>query len=173
MQLDPGSNMKASNIAILGLAAMGIVTAGSAWSQGVVSVKQMSAEVANGVAMAAVEQCRKDGFRVSVAIVDRAGNLQVLIRDNGAGPHTADTARRKAFTSASMGISTAEFATRVANPAAAGLKEISDVIPLAGALPIRAGSDLLGGIGVGGAPGGDKDEACAKAGIEKYASQLK
>jgi len=165
--------MKRSIIPLIGLATIGMAVSAPARSQGVVSVKQMAAEVANGIAMAALEQCRKDGFRVSVAIVDRAGNLQVLIRDNGAGPHTADTARRKAYTSASLGISTAEFATRVANPGAAGLKEISEVIPLAGALPIRAGSDLLGGIGVGGAPGGDKDEACAKAGIDKYAAQLK
>ncbi len=151
----------------------GLAFAAPAFGQGVVTMKQLSTEVANGIAMAALEQCRKDGFRVSVAIVDRAGNLQVLIRDNGVGPHTADTARRKAYTSASMGISTAEFATRVANPGAAALKDITGVIPLAGALPIRAGSDLLAGIGVGGAPGGDKDEACAKAGIDKFAAQLK
>lgn len=158
-------------------AAIGVALAAAlssqAWSQGVVNVRQLNAEVANGIAMAALDQCRKDGFRVSVAIVDRAGNLQVLIRDNGAGPHTADTARRKAYTSASMGISTAEFASRVISPGAAGLKEITDVIPLAGALPIRAGNDLIAGIGVGGAPGGDKDEACAKAALDKFAAQLK
>lgn len=150
-----------------------VLASGAASAQGVVTTKQLSTEVANGIAMAAIEQCRKDGFRVAVAIVDRAGNVQVLIRDNGAGPHTADTARRKAFTSAAFGISTAEFATRVGTPAAAGLKEITGTIALAGALPIRAGSDLLGGVGVGGAPGGDKDEACANAGIQKYAAQLK
>ena len=150
------------------------LAAGAALAQGVVTTKQLNADVANGIAMAAVEQCRKDGFRVSVAVVDRGGNLQAMVRDNGAGPHTADTAQRKAFTSATFGISSAEFATRVAsNPGAANLKEITGVIALGGALPIRAGSDLLGGIGVGGAPGGDKDEACAKAGIDKFADKLK
>ena len=126
---------------------------GPAAAQGVVATKQLSAEVANGLVMAAVEQCRKDGFRVSAVIVDRAGEVQALLRDNGTGPHTPDTARRKAYTSASFGITTAEFATRVANPAAAGLKDITGMIALAGAVPIRAGNDLLGGLGVGGAPG--------------------
>ncbi len=157
-----------------GLAAATVVSASLALAQGVVTTKQLGADTANGIAMAAVAQCRKDGFRVSVAIVDRGGNLQALVRDDGAGPHTADTARRKAFTSATFGISSAEFSQRVAsNPGAANLKEITGVIALGGALPIRAGKDLVGGIGVGGAPGGDKDEACAKAGIEKYAAQLK
>lgn len=155
------------------VAGAALMVANAAAAQGVVTAKQLNADVANGIAMATLEQCRKDGFRVSVAIVDRAGNVQVLIRDNGAGPHTADTARRKAYTSASFGITTAEFATRTANPGAAALKDITDVIPLAGAVPIKAGNDLLGGIGVGGAPGGDKDEACAKAGLAKFESQLK
>jgi uncharacterized protein GlcG (DUF336 family) len=156
------------------LAGAALMFASAASSQGVVTTKQLSADVANGIAMAALEQCRKDGFRVSVAIVDRAGNMQVLIRDNGASPHTADTARRKAATSSSFGMTTAAFATMVStNPAAANLKEITGMIALGGGAPIRAGSDLLGGIGVGGSPSGDKDEACAIAGIEKFVSQLK
>ncbi len=149
----------------------GIVSSASA--QGVVTSKQLTAEVANGLVMAAIEQCRKDGFRVSAAVVDRAGEVQALLRDNGAGPHTPDTARRKAYTSASFGITTAEFAARVANPGAAALKDITGMIALAGAVPIRAGNDLLGGLGVGGAPSGDKDEACAKAALDKFAAQLK
>ena len=155
------------------MAGLILAFASPAPAQGVVTSKQLSADVANGIAMAAIEQCRKDGFRVTVAIVDRAGNLQLLVRDAGSGPHTIDTARRKAFTSATFGITTAEFANFIANPAAAGLKEITGVIPLAGGVPIRAGNDLLAGIGIGGSPGGDKDEACANAGVAKYADQLK
>ncbi len=150
-----------------------MIFANAASAQAVITSKQLSVDAANGMAMAALEQCRKDGFRVSVAIVDRAGNVQVLLKDNGAGPHTPDTARRKAYTSASFGVPSAEFAKRVANPGAATLKDITEVIALAGALPIRAGKDLLGGIGVGGAPAGEKDEACANAGLQKFASQLK
>jgi uncharacterized protein GlcG (DUF336 family) len=150
-----------------------MLAAGAASAEGVVTTKQLSVDVANGIAMATLEQCRKDGFHVSVAIVDRSGNMQVLLKDNGAGPHTPDTARRKAYTSASFGISSADFAKRVANPPAATLKDITEVIALAGALPIRAGKDLLGGIGVGGAPAGEKDEACANAGLQKFANELK
>jgi uncharacterized protein GlcG (DUF336 family) len=158
---------------VVGLLTAASMVASAASAQSVVTTKQLSVDVADGIAMAAMEQCRKDGFRVSVAVVDRAGNVQVLIRDNGAGPHTADTARRKAYTSASFGIASGEFATRVANPAAAALKDITGVIPLAGAVPIRAGKDLLGGVGVGGAPAGEKDEVCANAGLKKFADQLK
>ena len=149
------------------------IFATAASAQAVMTTRQLSVDVANGIAMATLEQCRKDGFHVSVAIVDRAGNVQVLLKDNGAGPHTPDTARRKAYTSASFGISSAEFAKRVSNPPAATLKDITEVIALAGALPIRAGKDLLGGIGVGGAPAGEKDEACANAGLQKFAAELK
>lgn len=153
--------------------AAGIAATDPAAAQALVPARQLGADIANGIAMAAIAQCRIDGFRVSVAIVDRAGNLQVLVRDTGSGPHTMSTAQRKAFTSASFGISSAEFAGRTANPGGAGLKDIAGVIALGGALPIRAGNELIGGIGVGGAPGGDKDEACAAAGIQKYADQLK
>lgn len=151
----------------------GLAAIDTAAAQDLVPARQLGADVANGIAMAAIAQCRKDGFRVSVAIVDRSGNLQVLVRDSGSGPHTISTAQRKAFTSATFGISSAEFANRAANPGAAGLKEITGVIALGGALPIRAGNELIGGIGVGGAPGGDKDEACATAGLQKFADQLK
>jgi uncharacterized protein GlcG (DUF336 family) len=156
----------------LASAALTIFT-NAASAQAVMTTRQLSVDVANGIAMATLEQCRKDGFHVSVAIVDRAGNVQVLLKDNGAGPHTPDTARRKAYTSASFGISSADFAKRVSNPPAATLKDITEVIALAGALPIRAGNDLLGGIGVGGAPAGEKDESCANAGLQKFAAELK
>jgi uncharacterized protein GlcG (DUF336 family) len=164
--------MRHSGLSVV-LAGTILLAANAASAQGVVTTKQLSADVANGIAMAALAQCRKDGYQVSAAVVDRAGNVQVLIRDDGAGPHTADTARRKAYTSASFGITSAEFASRVGNPGAAALKDITGVIPLAGAVPIKVGNDVVGGLGVGGAPAGEKDEACAKAGLAKFASQLK
>lgn len=138
-----------------------------------ITTRQLSGDAANAVIMAAMEQCRKDGYKVSVAIVDRAGNLQAYLRDSGAGPLTLDSSRRKALTSAAYGITSAEFVTRIANPAMAGLKEVSGVIPLAGGVPIKIGTEVIGGIGVGGAPGGEKDEACANAGLAKIADQLK
>jgi uncharacterized protein GlcG (DUF336 family) len=123
--------------------------------------------------MGALAQCQKDGYKVSTAVVDRGGNLLAFVRDPAAGPHTAESSRRKAFTSATFGMTSAAFATLTANPAAAGLKDLTGVFALAGGVPIKIGDEVLGGVGVGGAPGGEKDEACANAGLQKAAGQLK
>ena len=146
----------------------------SAAAQGVLTERQISLALASEAAEAAVAQCRADGFRVTATVVDRSGRIKAVLRDDGTGPHTLDTSLRKAFTSASLRISSAEFAKRVDTvPAAAHLKDIKGVIALAGGLPIRSGDEVIGAIGVGGAPGGDKDEACAQAGINKIAERLK
>ena len=136
--------------------------------------KQISLPLAQEAAAAAIEYCRKDGYKVSVTVVDRAGRVKVVLRDDGTGPHTLDTSRRKAYTSLTFRTSTNEFAKRIAtNPAAAGLKDVDGVITLGGGLPILSGAEVIGAIGVGGAPGGDKDEACSQAGINKIADKLK
>jgi len=150
-----------------------LAVAPHAFAQVVLSGKVLSADAANTMVMAALAQCQKDGYKVSAAVVDRGGNLLAFVRDPTAGPHTAESSRRKAFTSATFGMSSAAFATLTANPGAAGLKDLTGVFALAGGVPIKAGNDVLGGIGVGGAPGGDKDEACANAGLQKVADQLK
>jgi len=143
-------------------------------AQNVLQERQISLGLAQDAATAAVERCRKDGFRVAVTVVDRAGQIKTLMRDDGAGPHTTDTSRRKAYTALTLRSSTAELAQRAAtNPGAANLKDITDVIFLAGGLPIRSGTEVIGAIGVGGAPGGDKDEACAQTGIDKIGERLK
>ena len=147
--------------------------ASRAEAQGVMASRVLSAEAANAMVMGALEQCQKDGYKVSAAVVDRGGNLLAFIRDPTAGPHTAESSRRKAFTAATFGITSAAFTTLTANPAAAGLKDLTGVFALAGGVPIKIGNDVLGGVGVGGAPGGDKDEACASAGLAKVADQLK
>ena len=145
-----------------------------AHAQGFVTERQISLSLAQAAAQAAVEQCRADGFRVSAAVVDRAGHLKALLRDDDTGPHTLDSARRKAFTALSFRTSTGELAGRVANnPEAANLEDISDeLLILAGGLPIMAGEEVVGGLGVGGAPGGDRDEACAQAGIQAITNQV-
>lgn len=143
------------------------------WAQGIVTTKQLSAQTANAMVIAAVEQCQKDGYKVSAAVVDRSGNMVAFLRDPASGPHTAESSRRKAFTSATFGMTSAAFTTLTANPGAAGLKDLTGVFALAGGVPIKIGNETLGGIGVGGAPGGDKDEACATAGLQKVADQLK
>ena len=139
----------------------------------VLSEKQISMAIANDMALAAVDQRRKDGFHVAVTVVDRAGRIKVVIRDDGANPHTVEASQRKAYTAAMFRVPTGTFAERVRQPAAAALINLADVIALQGGLPIKAADEVIGAIGVGGAPGGDKDEVCAQAGIHKVADQLR
>lgn len=143
-------------------------------AQGVVAVKDVSLGLAQAIAQGVLDQCRKDGFRVTATVMNRAGQVIVVLRDDGTSPHTVDTSRRKAYTALALRASTIELGQRIAsNPGAAGLKDITDVIILGGGLPIRVGNEVIGSVGVGGAPAGDKDEACAKAGLDKVADQLK
>ncbi len=143
-------------------------------AENVLHERQISLALAEEAAGAAIMQCRADGFRVTVTVVDRAGRIKAVLRDDGTGPHTLDTSRRKAFTSVSFRTSSADCLRLVeTNPAAANLKDVEGVIALAGGLPMRAGDEVIAGIGVGGAPGGDRDEACAQAGINRIADRLK
>lgn len=148
--------------------------AGMASAADVLMEKQISLELAREAAAGALAQCRKDNYRVTVTVLDRAGTIKAVLRDDTAPPHTVDTSSRKAYTAANFRVSTTEFAKRLAsNPAAANLKDIEGVIVLSGGLPIVAGAEVIGAIGVAGAPGGDKDEVCAQAGISKIADKLK
>lgn len=131
--------------------------------------------LAGKAAAAAQEKCQQDGYRVAVAVVDRAGVLKVLMRGDGAGPHTTDSSVKKAYTAASLRRPTSEFAEMVAKtPSLQGLRDISDkILILGGGLPIEIGSEVVGGIGVGGAPGGHLDDACAKAGLDSIGASPK
>jgi uncharacterized protein GlcG (DUF336 family) len=153
--------------------ALGLMSSGSASAEAVLQARLLSADAANSMVMAALAQCQKDSYRVSAAVVDRGGNLLAFVRDPLAGPHTAESSRRKAFTAATFGMTSAAFASLTGNPGAAGLKDLTGVFALAGGVPIKVGNEVLGGIGVGGAPGGEKDEACASAGLARVADQLK
>lgn len=147
---------------------------GPAFAQGVVSVKDMSLGLAQTIAQEVIEQCRKDGFRVTSTVMNRAGHVMVVLRDDGTSPHTVDTSRRKAYTAVALRRSSSELGSVIAgNAALAGLKDISGVIVLGGGLPIRVGNEVIGSIGVAGSPSPDKDEACAKAALDKVADQLK
>ncbi|MEW6246459.1 MAG: heme-binding protein [Nitrospirota bacterium] len=117
---------------------------------------------------AALEKCTKDGYKVSVAVVDRAGVLRALMRGDGAGPHTVSSSSKKAFTAASLRRPTSELADLAAKmPALQGLREMDDrILILGGGLPIEIGGEVVGGIGVGGAPGAHLDDACAQAGLD-------
>lgn len=131
------------------------------------NVKMLTPETALKAAQAALAKCRKSDFQIAVAVVDRSGIVQVVLRDRFAGAHTPDTAVNKAWTAASFRQSTAALATETqAGKSMSGIRQLPKVVAAGGALPIEAGGNLLGAIGVSGAPGGDADEACAVAGIK-------
>jgi uncharacterized protein GlcG (DUF336 family) len=139
----------------------------------IVVYKSLSPETALEAAQAALKQCRDNGFQVAVAVVDRFGQPQVMLRDRFAGPPAADTATSKAYTALSFRLPTSELAKSIrSGQMDAGLARLPHVAMLAGGLPIEAGGTLLGGIGVSGAPGGDKDEACARAGLEAIRDRI-
>jgi uncharacterized protein GlcG (DUF336 family) len=118
-------------------------------------------------ASAALESCRAEGFQVAVAVVDRMGILQVLIRDRYAGAHTPETARRKAWTAASFRTNTSEMVevTHAGQPQS-GVRQVPGALMLGGGMIIEAAGSLVGAIGVSGAPAGEFDDSCAIAGIE-------
>ena len=127
----------------------------------------LTPDTALTAARAALENCRDSGYQVAVAIVDRMGVLQVLIRDRFAGAHTPETARRKAWTATSFRTNTGEMVElTAAGTEQAGIRHLDNVAIIGGGVMIEAAGSLLGAIGVSGAPGGDVDEVCPRAGIE-------
>lgn len=135
--------------------------------------RQLTPETALAAARAALDHCRKGGFQVAVAVVDRAGITQVLLRDRFGGAHTVEVATNKAWTAASFRISTAALATETqAGKPMSGIRATPRVAAFGGGLPIEAGGAVLGAIGVSGAPGGDADDACAQAGIKAIADAI-
>ena len=136
-------------------------------AEGLVTFKVLSPDLALKAADAALQRCRADGYQVAVAVVDRFGVQQVMLRDQFAGPHTPSTATRKAWTAVSFRTGTMELNARLQSDTdIAGLREIDGALVLGGGVPIEAAGSIVGGIGISGAPGGDLDEACAQAGIE-------
>jgi uncharacterized protein GlcG (DUF336 family) len=143
-------------------------------AQGVRTERTMSLDLATQIASATVAACSAAGHNVTAAVVDRAGQLRALQRADNAGPHTVAAAEAKAFTSASARNHTlAMMEAAQKNPAAANLVHIPGFLLLGGGVPVRAGNDVIGAVGVGGAPGGHLDEQCAVAGIAKVQELLK
>ena len=137
------------------------------------SVKQLTPETALSAAQAAMAHCRKAGHQVAVAVVDRAGLLQVLLRDRFAGAHTVDIAPQKAWTAASFRIPTATLATETqAGKPMSGIRSAPQVMAIGGGQVIEAAGAVLGAIGVSGAPGGEADDACALVGIKAIADAI-
>lgn len=137
----------------------------------VLTIRQMSLDLARDIARVTVETCRKQGYRVTAVVVDRSGVPQVVLRDDLASGATIEIAQRKAGAVVLSGVSSADLRRNRAD-IRAELNEIRGVLLLGGGLPITAAGSLLGAIGVSGAPGGDKDEACAAAGIKSVQERL-
>jgi uncharacterized protein GlcG (DUF336 family) len=159
---------------LLAVATVLSVLAGSAAAEeAIVTFKSLSPELALDLARASLADCRKRGFQVSVAVVDRSGVTQVLLRDRFAGPHTVSTASGKAWTAVTFRTSTTDL-NAISQPGMmqAGIRNLPGAVVIAGGLTVEAGGSLLGAIGVSGAPGGDADEACAKAGIDAVRDRL-
>jgi uncharacterized protein GlcG (DUF336 family) len=148
--------------------------AASAQAQAVRTERNMSLELANQIAAATVASCTSAGYAVTATVVDRAGGIRAVQRADNAGPHTLAASLQKAYTSASARSNTlAMMEGAQKNPAAANLTDIPGFLLLGGGVPVRVGNDVIGAVGVGGAPGGHLDEQCAVAGIDKVKELLK
>jgi uncharacterized protein GlcG (DUF336 family) len=135
--------------------------------------KNVSMHMALAIIEGALEQCAKDGYKVSVVILSNDGIVRASLRGDGTAPHTMEFARRKAYTARTRNQTSLEFMKLTDNPASAYLRQIPDVVAVGGGVPIRVGNVPIGAVGVSGAPGGEKDEVCANAGIARVADQLK
>ncbi|MEO1767404.1 GlcG/HbpS family heme-binding protein [Thiobacter aerophilum] len=153
------------------IACLALCAATSALASERYSVPRMSMELARDLAQQAVDACRSRGYNVSAVVVDRDGNLQVVLRDSRASRFTVELARRKANAVTLAGVSGSEF-RRARQDIRPEINSVSELLMLEGAVPIRAGGVLLGALGVSGAPGGDKDEICAADAVTALQDRL-
>jgi len=163
----------ASSVAAVSLAsALGLGLAGLANAQ-LVTNKDLSLAMAVTIAQTAVQTCKAQGYQVSAHVLGRNGEILVSMRGDDTGPHTLENSMKKAYTSRAQRLPSGKFAENVkANPTVGAL-HLTNMVPAQGGLPSMIGQDVIGAVGVSGAPGGDKDEVCAQAGIDKVAADLK
>lgn len=152
-----------------------LVTAASFAAHGqALTQRNVSLQLARTIADAAIAACKTDGYDVTAAVVDRAGDLKLLLRADSSNPHNADLARRKAYTSRTFSVTSMEFAKRTNGASEfSGQRFLAEVIPLGGGVPIRIGNETIGGLGLSGAPTQEADEKCAMGGLAAAASYLK
>ena len=156
------------------IACAALAIGGPAAAQSIVTERNISVEAAFRIAHGAIDACKKNGWDISVVVVDRNGVVRLAVRADTASPHNFDLARRKAYTARTFRRTSASWAKRMNDePELSGQKNLAEVIPLGGGVPIDAGKETIGGVGVSGAPGQDRDEACAAAGIAVIAADLK
>ena len=155
------------------LASISVFAAAPALAQAPQTEKNMSMGLALAIIQGTLEQCTKDGYKVSITIVDKGGNVAAQIRGDGTSPHTMEFSRLKAYTARIRNQTSLQTMKELEDPARAPLRQIPGLVGVGGGVPIRAGTEVIGGIGVSGAPGGEKDEACANAGLAKVEAALK
>ena len=162
--------------AMLRTSLIAMLVAGSvvpAWGQALTR-RDMSLQIARVMADASIAACLKEGStNITVAVVDRAGDLVLLHRSDSANPHNGELARRKAYTARTYGMTTLQFRDRTVTGEFVGQRMLSDVVALGGGVPIRLGNELIGAIGLSGSPMQEVDEKCANAGIAAAAHLLK
>ena len=165
--------MRRITLALLATAPLFAAAPAFAQAPQVQSEKNMSMALSMAIIQGAIEQCTKDGYKVSVTIVDKSGNVAAQMRGDGTAPHTMEFSRLKAYTARTRNQTSLQTMKMLEDPANAFIRQIPGVVGVGGGVPIRAGNEVIGGVGVSGAPGGEKDEVCANAGIAKVEAALK
>lgn len=162
-----------SGLKLFSLAACMSLAASAANAQAPQTEHNVSMGMAQAIIAGAIEQCTKDGYKVTVVIVDKAGLVAASLRGDGTNPHTMEFAKMKAYTSRTRGQTSLEFMKLTSTPEGAPLRQLPGTVAIGGGVPIKMGNETIGAVGVSGAPGGEKDEVCANAGIAKVADALK
>jgi uncharacterized protein GlcG (DUF336 family) len=156
-----------------GLGIVGLGLAAAPADAQLLAHKDLSLAAALTIATTAADLCKSQGYRVSVTVVGRNGEVILQMRGDDAPPHTMENSFRKAYSARTFRVPSGELVKRVKDNPTAPFVYLSNVVAAQGALPVKVGDDVIGAVGVSGAPGGDKDEVCAKAGIDKAADTLK
>jgi uncharacterized protein GlcG (DUF336 family) len=155
------------------LMVVGAILCARANAQGLITQRNMSLEMAKTIAEATIGECKSKGFHTAAVVVDRGGQILVMLRDEQATPQTAEMARRKAYTAVMFRSTTLEFQKRTAeDPTLAPQRQVADILALGGGVPIRLDKEIVGGVASAGS-NQEQDDACAKAGIAKVADLLK
>jgi uncharacterized protein GlcG (DUF336 family) len=165
--------MQISGLRLAAIAVASTCAFAQAASAELLQHKDLSASIAMTIVQTAIETCKANGYAVSTTVVGRNGEIIVQVRGDNTGPHTIENSFRKAYTARTFRAPSGTFAERVKADPTIGLVHLTNVIANQGALPIKVGDEVIGAAGASGAPGGEKDEACVKAGIDKVADQLK
>jgi uncharacterized protein GlcG (DUF336 family) len=164
------TGLRLTTILFAGAAACALAAPASAQ---LLARKDISAGIAMTIAQTTIDTCKANGYGVSVTVVGRNGEIILQVRGDNTNPHTMENSFRKAYTSRTLRIPSGELVERVQKNPTLGQIHLTNIIANQGALPIKLGDEVIGGAGASGAPGGEKDEACIKAALDKVADQLK